>query len=96
MCISKKEGTWRRSARRVLAAGALTVVTFAGHQNLRGEDLGVESRADLVRETMTEVREALASAAAVSPVSAERGGQATGGTWIPLTGLERASRSIYW
>jgi hypothetical protein len=82
----------------VLAAGALTLVTFAGHQNLRGEDLGAEPRADLDWETIAEVQEALASAAAASllPAPAEQGGQGTGGTWVPLTGLERASRSIYW
>lgn len=72
------------------------MVSFAGHQNLRGEDLGAEPAADLDWETMTEVQEALASAAAASPVPAEQGVQVTGGTWIPLTGLERASRSIYW
>jgi hypothetical protein len=78
------------------------VVSFAGHQNLRGEDLGAEPSADLDWETMTEVQEALASAAAASlvpssgPGPAEQGGQVTGGTWVPLTGLERASRSIYW
>jgi hypothetical protein len=95
MCLSKKKGTWRRSARRVLAVGALTVTTFAGYSNLRGEILSEERAVESDWQLNPVVQAALAQVADLSSLSSGGdGGQ--GGTWVPLTGVERVSRSIYW
>ncbi len=70
------------------------VATLAGHSSPRGESLE-EKRASMSWATNTDVQEALSSAAERLPFRAD-GEQGIGGTWIPLTGLERASRSIIW
>jgi hypothetical protein len=92
MCLSKKKGTWRRSARRVLAVGALTVTTFAGYSNLRSEILSEERAAGADWQRNPLVQAALADQSSVS----SGGDVGQGGTWVPLTGVERVSRSIYW
>lgn len=66
-------------------------VTFLGHTNLRGEELrvGSEPPAFTRWQDSREVAEALASE--LSPEAVMQSG-----SLIPLTELERASRSIYW
>ncbi len=95
MCFAKKKGTWRRSTRSLLAILVLMVATAAGHSSPRGESLEGERKASTSWASNSDVQEALSSAAELSLLRAD-GEQGIGGTWIPLTGIERANRSIFW
>ncbi len=92
MCVSKRKGMWR-SARRALAVGALSVVTFAGHHELEGDAVAA---AELPTEgkAPSEIDLLLRQALALDPSEAQALGKR--GIWIPLTDLERVSRALSW
>lgn len=81
-----------RSARRVLAVGALSVVTFAGHHELEGDDVAA---AELPMAAAPSELDLLLRQALVldSPEELSLG---KSGIWIPLTELERVSRALSW